>query len=145
MSAVSTFLLLLLVAGTVLIWEARTGSLTPRTPWGGSARATLFFMAGVVGAALFYRTAPSSALLAAALVPVTVLSLFRLVMLLRRRWRGVSATMSLVVLLFTGTSVSLLLLPKPLDQRTFIEQIFHIETSQNGRSIDPASRRSVWV
>lgn len=147
MSVLALFLAVLLVAGSALIWEARTGRLEPRRPWTATMRVALFFAAAVVGSALLVRTSAASPLMALALVPVTGLSLFRLTMLSRPLLtrRASKAALSFVVIavaLVIGVSVSLTMLPKGLDQRVFMEQIFHRDAPADTRSIDPAARRS---
>lgn len=139
------FLSVLLLAGMVLMWEARTGRYTPRTPWGATLRATLFFAAVVVGSALLMRTVGASVILAATLVPVTALSLLRLSMLVRpivgASARGLATSAVLGMILLFGLGASLSLLPHALDQRVIVEQIFYGENPGSQRSIDPAARR----
>jgi len=150
MSVLAFFLAVLLVAGIALIWEARTGRLMPRRPLTATIRVSLFFAAAVVGAALLVRTSASSPLIALALVPVTGLSLFRLTMLarpllIRARSRAYASFLVLAVALAVGVTISLSMLPRALDQRVFIEQIFHRDAPADTRSIDPAARRSSRV
>jgi hypothetical protein len=147
MSLLTVFMLILLLAGGVLIWEARTGRLSPAGRLDGAFRGTLFFAAAVIGGALLVGTADSSLLLATALAPVTVLSMIRLVMILRARAaareRRVLAPLAVMALLLSlGVAATLEVLPRPLDQRVFIEKIFHIDTPGDSRSIDPAARRT---
>jgi hypothetical protein len=143
MSVLSLYLIVLLLSGSVLLWEARTGRMTPGSPWSARLRAGLFFAAAVVGGALLLRTFGASPMLAAALVPVTALSLFRLVWITRLRRPGLLAGGVLAVALAVGLSASLSFVPKPLDQRDLFELIFHPDGSTDSRSIDPAARRSV--
>ncbi len=141
--AVVTYLAVLLLAGCVLIWEARTGRLTGKTARRDALRAGLFFLAAVVGGALLVRSAGSTVLLALAFIPVTVLSLMRLVMIARRRWSPVATAAVLGLALLTGMSGSLSLLPQDLDRTFFIEQVFHRDAGPAAPSIDPAARHSV--
>lgn len=150
MSLLTVFMLVLLFAGGVLIWEARTGRLSPAGGLDAAFRGTLFFAAAAVGGALLVGTADSSLLLATALAPVTVLSLVRLVMILRARAaareRRVFAPLVIVAMLLSlGVAATLEVLPRPLDQRVFIEKIFHLDSSGDSRSIDPAARRTARV
>lgn len=139
------FLLVLILAGALLVWEARTGNLNPTNRIERWIRGVLFFLAATVGGALLLRTAPSSLLLAAALLPVTLLSLFRCVGLLRARWNTVIPFISLVLALILSISASMAVLPNPLDQRVFIEKIFQRGTPSGADTIDPAGRRSSRV
>lgn len=143
MTPIPAFLAVLLLAGAVLMWEARTGRLTPSSLRTGIGRGGLFFAAAVFGGALFMRSLDASPLLAATLAPVTGLSLFRLVSLTRLRWRSGLAVLALALALFGGLSASLRALPGPLDQRTIVEQIFHSDRGPQAVSINPAARRSV--
>lgn len=150
MIVLSAFLMVLLSAGSVLMWEARSGRLEPATNTSASFRAALFFAAGVVGTALFIRTAPSSLLFAMTLVPVTGLSLYRLSMLLRpvigRTVHQAFRTLALLaVVLGLGLGASLSLLPERLDQRVIVEKIFYGDSQGDSRSIDPAARRTARV
>jgi hypothetical protein len=146
MIVLSSFLLVLLLAGVVLVWEARTGRLAPQSQVGASIRAALFFAALVIGAALLVRTAGSSPVLALALVPVTALSLYRLAMLVRpvvgrTARQAVGSVSVLLMVLALGLGASLSLLPEPLDQRIIVEKIFYGDSPGDQRSIDPAARR----
>lgn len=146
MSVAAFFLIILLIAGVVLIWEARTGQLTPRTSTGATIRTTLFFVAAVVGGAMLMRTASASLLLSIALVPVTGLSLYRFVMLVRPALQPVRALVPVLIIvmaLVVGMTTSYSMLPKHLDQQVIIEQIFMRESPPAQRSIDPAARRVV--
>ena len=142
---VNVFLLILILAGDLLVWDARTGNLEPSSRAERWFRSTLFFLAAAVGGAIFFRAAPSSFLLAAALLPVTLLSLFRCIGLTRVRWNTAVPLFSLVVALILSISVSMSMLPDPLDQRVFIEKIFMRGGPDNADTIDPAGRRSSRV
>jgi len=143
MSVLSLFLFVLIVSGVVLLWEARTGRMTPEASWDARARAALFFAATVFGGALLLRAAGASPLLALALVPVTVLSLYRLVAITRRRRPGMVAAGALALALALGLTAGLSVVPKPLDQRDLFELIFYPDATPDARSIDPAARRVV--
>ncbi len=147
MSVVSLFLVVLLATGVLLVWEARTGKLTPSSSRNATLRASLFFAAAVVGGALLMRSASSSLLLAAALAPVTGLSLVRFVAILRPtmslgRWTGLVSASVILAFLAVGVWASMSLLPQELDQKSFIEQIFQRDIPSDSRSIDPAARRT---
>jgi hypothetical protein len=147
MSVLALFLGVLLIAGIALIWEARTGRLEPQRPFTATLRVALFFAAAVAGGALLLRSASASPALALALVPVTGLSLFRLTMLSRPiisrgSGRRLVSLLVLATALVAGLTISLSMLPQSLDQRVFIEQIFHRDAPSDTRSIDPAARRS---
>ncbi|MDX1531179.1 MAG: hypothetical protein R3362_06600 [Rhodothermales bacterium] len=137
------FLCVLLVAGVVLVWEARTGRLAVASVYGEAGRATLFFLAAVAGGALLFRVAPNNLLLASALIPVTALSLFRFVMLARQRWQGLVAATVLAAVLLAGVSLGLTALPDHIDERFFLEHVLHGDTGPLPQSIDPAAHRSV--
>lgn len=143
MTAAPLFLFVLLLAGSVLLWEARTGSLTPRTLRGAWGRMSLFFVAAVVGSALLLRIAPGSVLLAMALVPVTALSLFRVTSLARRGRSRPAAVLGLALALAIGLGASLHALPQTLDERVLFEQIFYPGGTPQVGSIDPDARRVV--
>lgn len=139
------FLLVLILSGALLVWEARTGNLNPDSRLEQWIRGILFFLAATVGGALLLRTAANSPLLAAALIPVTFLSLFRCVSLLRMRWNNAMPFIGLVLALIMSISVGLAALPNPLDQRVFIEKIFQRGSPSDANTIDPAGRRSSRV
>jgi asparagine N-glycosylation enzyme membrane subunit Stt3 len=150
MTVLIVFLLVLIAAATLLVWEARTGRLDPGSHLGASVRATLFFAAVVVGGALLVRSSGSSLLLALALLPVTGFSVYRFWMLIRpilgRSVRQAVATFCVVaVATIFGLGASLSLLPERLDQRVIIEQIFYGDSPGDQRSIDPAARRTARV
>lgn len=140
---VAFFLLILIVAGGVLIWEARTGRFTSGSRRRDAWRGALFFLATVVGSALLVRSAGGTILLAAAFVPVTLLSLMRLVTLARARWTGAATSFVLALALVLGTAASLAALPGPLDRGLFLERILHPERTGFPPSIDPDARRPV--
>lgn len=137
------FLLVLILAGGVLMWEARTGRFTAATPRREAWRGALFFLATVAGGALLVRSMGGTVLLALAFIPVTVLSLMRFVALVRRRWAGSISAVAMAVVLFLGLSLSLQALPEPINEGYFLEHIFHLETGVSPESIDPDARRSV--
>lgn len=137
------FLLVLIVAGGVLMWEARTGQFTAATPRREAWRGAFFFLATVVGGALLVRSMGGTVLLALAFIPVTVLSLMRFVALARRRWVGAAPVILMAVALFLGLSLSLRALPEPINEGYFLEHIFHLDTGTSPESIDPDARRSV--
>ncbi len=137
------FLTLLLAAGGVLMWEARTGRFTGATPLREAWRGALFFLAAVAGGALLVRSMGGTVLLALAFIPVTVLSLMRFVALVRRRWIGAAPVVLMAVALFLGLSLSLRALPEPINEGYFLEHIFHLDTGPSPESIDPDARRSV--
>lgn len=138
-AVVPAFLLLLVAAGAVLLWEARTGRLSGGTP--GRGTGPLYFAAAVAGAALLVRLVGSGMPAALALVPITAFSLARCVALVRRR-RGGWAPVALVALaLLAGVGLSLLLVPEHLDQAALVRQIF--DGGESARSIDPGARFSV--
>lgn len=141
----NVFLLILILSGGLLVWEARTGKLEPSSRADRWFRSILFFLATAVGGAIFFRAAPSSFFLAAALLPVTLLSLFRCVGLIRARWNTAIPLLSLVAALILSISVSMSMLPNPLDQRVFIEKIFMRGGPDGADTIDPAGRRSSRV
>ena len=141
--AVVLFLLVLIAAGTVLIWEARTGRFTSGSRRRDAWRGALFFLATVVGSALLIRSAGGALLLLAAFVPVTVLSLMRFVTLARARWAGAASSLVLALALLAGTVVSLSVLPGPTARGAFLEQIFYPDGDAGPPSIHPGARRSV--
>ena len=132
-----------MLAGGVLIWEARTGQFTSATPQRDAWRAVLFFLAAVVGGALLIRSAGGTILLALAFIPVTLLSLMRFVMLVRQRWVSGPSTIALALARLGGTAVGLSMLPEPIHQGVFLEQIFHLEGGPLPDSIDPDAGRPV--
>ncbi len=142
--AVTVFLAILLAAGTVLMWEARTGRFTAsrrQESW----RVALFFLATVAGSALLIRSMGGTVLLALVFIPVTVLSLMRFVALARRRWRGAASFAALAVVLWGGLWLGLHAVPYPLDEGFFMEHIFHLDGGTGSQSIDPAAGRPVRV
>lgn len=143
LATLALFLLVLILAGGVLIWEARTGRFTSASRRHEGWRGLLFFLATVVGGALLIRAAGGSLLFAVAFVPVTVLSLMRFVTLARRRWVGAASALALALALVAGTAAGLTVLPEPIDQGVFLERIFHPERGTMPESIDPAARRAV--
>lgn len=145
MNPIPFFLALLMVTGGFLVWEARTGRLEPRSALTRGARVGLFFAASTAGGGLLLRTLEASPLLALALLPVTALSLYRFVALVRVPRAGRLLPLALALALFAGLSASLHVLPKPLDQRTLFEHILYPETGRAPVSIDPAARRSARV
>ena len=140
---VSLFLVILIAAGGVLIWEARTGRFTSGSRRRDAWRGALFFLSTVVGSAFLIRSAGGAILLAAAFVPVTVLSLMRLVTLARARWAGAATSFVLALALVLGTAASLAALPGPLDRGLFLERILHPDRTGFPPSIDPDARRPV--
>lgn len=137
------FLLVLVAAGGVLMWEARTGNFTADAPRRDVWRAALFFLATIAGGALLIRSMGGTVLLALAFIPVTVLSLMRFVALARRRWVGTASAVVMAIALFLGLSLSLQVLPEPISEGFFLEQIFHLDSGASPESIDPDARRSV--
>ena len=137
------FLLVLIVAGGVLIWEARTGRFASGSRTSDVGRGGLFFLAAVIGSALLIRSAGGALLLAAAFVPVTLLSLVRFVALARARWAGAASSLVLALALALGTAASLSVLPEPGPRGMLLEQILHPERAGAPESIDPAARRPV--
>lgn len=136
-------LALLIVAGGVLIWEARTGRFTSGS-WGGDAwRAALFFAAAVVGSALLIRSAGGALLLLAVFAPVTLLSLMRSVTLVRLRWAGPAASLVLALALVAGTVATLSVLPDAARSGSLFEHILYPERAGTPESIDPDARRPV--
>ncbi len=142
-AAVVVFLAVLLVAGTVLVWEARTGRFTAASRRQEAWRAALFFLATVAGGALLIRSMGGTVLLALVFIPVTVLSLMRFVALARRRWDGARSVLALALVLWAGLWMGLAVLPEPLDEGFFLEHILHLDRGDGGRSIDPAAGRPV--
>jgi hypothetical protein len=140
---VVAFLVVLLLAGVVLMWEARTGRFTAETPSWDAGRGALFFLATVVGGALLVRSMVGTVLLALAFIPVTTLSLMRFVALTRQRWVGVASFVTMAVALFVGLQLSLHALPEPIDQGFFVEHIFHLGGESTPESIDPDARRTI--
>ena len=136
-------LLLLIVAGGVLIWEARTGSFSSGSGRRDVWRTALFFAAAVVGSALLIRSAGGTLLLLAAFVPVTLLSLLRFVALVRLRWAGAASSFVLALALVAGTVATLAVLPDGGRQGAFLEQILHPERAGVPESINPDARRPV--
>src|SRR6056297_2090891 len=125
-TTVVAFLVVLLLAGITLMWEARTGRFSAdRLRW-DIGRGGLFFLASVVGGALLIRSMGGTVLLAMAFIPVTILSLMRFVALTRRWWVGVVSFVAMAVALFVGLQLSLLALPAPIDQGFFIEHVFQL-------------------
>lgn len=141
--AAAVFLALLIVAGGVLMWEARTGRFAAETPRRDVWRGLLFFLATVAGGALLVRSMGGTVLLALAFIPVTVLSLMRFVALARRRWAGAASVAAMAAALFLGLSLSLWVLPEPINEGFFLEHIFHLDGGASPQSIDPDARRSV--
>ena len=141
--AVVVFLAVLLLAGTVLLWEARTGRFTAASRQQEAWRGALFFLATVAGGALLIRSMGGTVLLALVFIPVTVLSLMRFVALARRRWAGAASSVALALVLGTGLWLGLAALPEPLDEGFFLEHILHLDGSPESRSIDPAAGRPV--
>lgn len=139
---IALFLIILIVAGAVLIWEARTGRFASGSRW-DAGRGGLFFLATVIGSALLIRSAGGAVLLAAAFVPVTLLSLMRFVALARARWAGAASSLVLALALVVGTVASLSALPEPGSRGMLLEQILHPERAGVPESIDPAARRPV--
>ena len=137
------FLAILILAGGVLIWEARTGQFASEAPQRDTWRGVLFFLATVIGGALLIRSAGGTILLALAFLPVTLLSLMRFVTLARRRWMSGLSTAMLALALLVGTFASLSLLSEPIHQGVFLEQIFHLEGGPIPDSIDPDAGRPV--
>lgn len=137
------FLAVLIVAGSVLIWEARTGQFTSGSRRGDAWRGALFFLATVVGSAFLIRSAGGSVLLLAAFVPVTLLSLMRFVTLARARWAGAASSFVLALALVLGTVASLTVLPGAGQGGAFLEQILHPERAGSPESIAPEARRPV--
>lgn len=140
---VALFLSILIVAGGVLIWEARTGRFTSASRRRDTWRGAIFFLSTVVGSAFLIRSAGGAVLLAAVFVPVTVLSLMRLVTLARVRWTSPSTSLVLALALVLGTAASLAALPGPLDRGLFLERILYPERTGSPPSIDPDARRPV--
>jgi hypothetical protein len=142
-TTVIVFLFVLLVAGIVLMWEARTGRFAAdRLRW-DLLRGGLFFLATVAGGALLIRSMGGTVLLALAFIPVTILSLMRFVALTRRRWVGVASFMTMAVTLFVGLQLSLMALPEPIDQGFFIEHVLQLGGESMPESIDPDARRTI--
>jgi len=142
-TTVVAFLVVLLLAGITLMWEARTGRFSAdRLRW-DIGRGGLFFLASVVGGALLIRSMGGTVLLAMAFIPVTILSLMRFVALTRRRWVGVVSFVAMAVALFVGLQLSLLALPEPIDQGFFIEHVFQLGGESAPESIDPDARRTI--
>lgn len=139
------FLCVLLLAGIVLMWEARTGRFTADERWWDAGRGVLFFLATVAGGTLLIRSMGGTVLLAFAFIPVTLLSLMRFVALTRQRWVGVASVVIMAVALFGGLTLSLRALPEPIDEGYFLEHIFHLDSERSPESIDPDARRSVRV
>ena len=139
------FLAILIIASTVLMWEARTGRFTSRTDTWNVLRGGLFFLATVVGGTLLIRSVDSALLLALAFVPVTLLSLMRFVAIGRARRGGFASLASMVLALFLGISLSLRALPEPIDEGFFLEHILYGGDGGSPESIDPGARRSVRV
>ena len=137
------FLSILLAAGGVLMWEARTGRFTAATPQREALRGALFFLATVAGGALLVRSMGGTVLLALAFIPVTVLSLMRFVALVRRRWIGFASVVVMAVALFGGLSLSLQALPEAISEGDFLQHIFELDNGHSPESIDPDARRSV--
>ena len=137
------FLTVLLAAGSVLMWEARTGRFTAATPRREAWRGALFFLATVAGGALLVRSMGGTVLFALAFIPVTVLSLMRFVALVRRRWVGAVSAVAMAIALFVGLTLSLQALPEPISEGYFLEHIFQLDDGPSRGSIDPDSRRSV--
>lgn len=137
------FLSVLIAAGGVLIWEVRTGRFTSGSRRRDAWRAALFFLATVVGSALLIRSAGGAVLLAAAFVPVTVLSLMRFVALVRARWAGAATSLVLALALLLGTVASLAALPDTGRHGVLLEQILHPDRAGHPESIDPDARRPV--
>jgi D-alanyl-lipoteichoic acid acyltransferase DltB (MBOAT superfamily) len=142
-ATVVAFLVVLLLAGIVLMWEARTGRFTAQRLRWDLVRGALFFLATVVGGALLIRSMGGTVLLAMAFIPVTILSLMRFVALTRRRWAGMASFVTMAVVLFVGLQLSLLALPEPIDQVFFIEHVFQIGGESTPQSIDPDARRTI--
>lgn len=134
---------LLIVAGGVLIWEARAGSFTSGSARGDAWRAVLFFAAASVGSALLIRSAGGALLLIAAFAPVTLLSLVRFVALVRLRWAGAASSVVLALALVAGTVATLSALPETGRQGSFLEQILGPERVASPESINPDARRPV--
>jgi hypothetical protein len=135
---------LLTLAALALAYEAQTGRWEGRAAWRDTVRVGLFFAAGIAGSALIIRSASASMLLAAALLPVTVLCVMRLAMLTRSQWRSPARRLSMVIALVTGLFLCLEIVPEPLDRSFLIEQVLRIDTGNFlPDSIDPDSRRLV--
>ncbi len=142
-AAAVVFLSVLIVAGGVLMWEVRTGKFAGETSRLDAWRGALFFFATVAGGALLIRSMGGTVLLALAFIPVTVLSLMRFVALTRQRWAGATSAVVMAAALFLGLSLSLRVLPEPIDEGSFLEHIFHTDGGASSESIDPDARRSV--
>lgn len=137
----AALLLVLLAAGAVLIWEARTGRFSGTSARWETGRVILFFLAAVAGSALLIRAVDTAALMGLALVPVTALSLVRFVALARRRWGGWAPAGLAMLALLAGIGVSLLIMPDPLGQTSLVRHI--LDGSAPQRSIDPEARFTV--
>jgi len=137
------FLFVLLTAGIVLMWEARTGYYASVQPNRDLGRTALFFLATVVGGALLVRSMGGTVLLALAFIPVTCLSLLRFVALVRTRWVGIASFVTMAVALFVGLQLSLHALPGPIDQGYFVEHVFNMGGDGTAESIDPDARRTI--
>ena len=136
-------LAVLILAGGVLIWEARTGRFASESPEADRWRGVLFFLATAIGSALLIRSAGGSLLLAFALLPVTLLSLIRFVTLARRRWTSAWSTFALAAALVVGTLAGFAALPGPSDHDGLLEQIFYPDHGTTPDSIDPDAGRPV--
>lgn len=137
------FLCVLLLAGIVLMWEARTGRFTAGRFHMDVVRGVLFFLATVIGGTLLIRSMGGTVLLALAFIPVTLLSLMRFVALTRQRWAGAASVVAMALALFGGITLSLRAVPEPIDEGFFLEHIFHVGGEGGPDSIDPDARRSI--
>lgn len=140
---VAAFLCVLLLAGIVLMWEARTGRFTADGAWWDVGRGALFFLATVAGGTLLIRSMGGTVLLALAFIPVTLLSLMRFVALTRQRWVSVASVAAMALALFGGLTLSLRALPEPIDEAFFLERIFHLGGADSPESIDPDASRVI--
>ena len=139
------FLAILMLAGCVLIWEARTGRFSSATRQRDTWRVVLFFLATAIGGALLIRSVGGTILLALAFLPVTLLSLMRFVALARQRWTSGLSSAVLALALLVGMIAGLSVLPEPIRQGDLLEQIFHPERGPMPDSIDPDAGRPVHV
>ena len=139
-------LVLPVLAGGLLVWEARTGRFGGPSWWGEGARAVVLLGGAIASTTLFVRTVPHALLLSLALIPIALLCLLRLSMLVRGWMRGWHVSLGLGLVFALGVSLCLRALPAGLDQRGLIEHVFELE--QKGpapHSIDPDAYRRVRV
>lgn len=107
------FLPLVAAAGLLAV-EAGTGRTVGKTPWGTAGRTAVFAIASAAGVTLLAALSGEEMVVAAALVPLTALSILRFEMLVRRRTTRLRSALVVMACLAVGLAVGLSTVPVPL-------------------------------